>query len=139
VSVSTEVVPFTFSWFNVQTPVGVTHNTFESSNCNEKVPSLEVEQVEVEKSDVLVSSVCNGVVVLERKKRKRHEHLSDWCSPGALNIVNEGIHNLTDPKYGICSVKRVLSLTESINRDIFLRIDIVCVVCVYFWFIYNKR
>jgi hypothetical protein len=42
VSVSTEVVPFAFSWFNVQTPVGVTHNTIEFSNCDEIIPSLEV-------------------------------------------------------------------------------------------------
>jgi hypothetical protein len=52
--------------------------------------------------------------MLEKKKRKRNERLSDWCPKGALDIVNEGIHNLTDPKYGICGVKRVLTQTESI-------------------------
>jgi hypothetical protein len=113
-----EVVHDTVSLFNVQTPVGVTHLVNDSSVCDE-IPvcsfpiHMEEPSFEEVSSDVF-TGVCNGGVVCEKKKRKKHEHLKDWCPPGALDIVNEGIHNLTDPRYGICSVKRVLSQTESI-------------------------
>jgi hypothetical protein len=111
------VLNSTVSLFAAQTPVGVTQVSGKISSLEEEVIKETSNNEHMKVNSVSVCNVSGDSVVVcksHKKVRKRHEHLSDWCPPGALDIVNEGIHNLTDPSYGICSVKRVLSQTESI-------------------------